>query len=261
MAEKNQKKDRGDDRDRSHKKDRHSDRGSDRRGDDSSRRGRSRARRTETKSRSRDRRRRSVEAPGKAVLRPASAEAATTAGGAEKRPEAMASEPAPPGKSAPVVEPDDDDDDEESAEEEAPRAEDAEVEDGPRSTVPKAVTVDSDENECTASTAKAATTEGPAGLKKTSQGSERPPEPANCPHSGPGDPKTGSYKCTVCGRNVGGGLQGNFSHRRSPFHLASWIYYSTSEKKLGVSAWPTLSVGARCSGKRTKQGQETMKRT
>ena len=167
MAEKNQKKDRGDDKDRSHKKDRHSDRGSDRRGDDSSRRGRSRARRTETKSRSRDRRRRSVEAPGKAVLRPASAEAATTAGGAEKRPEAMASEPAPPGKSAPVVEPDDDDDDdEESAEEEAPRAEDAEVEDGPRSTVPKAVTVDSDENECTASTAKAATTEGPAGLKK-----------------------------------------------------------------------------------------------
>ena len=49
MAEKKQKKDRGDDKDRSHKKDRHSDRGSDRRGDDSSRRGRSRARRTETK--------------------------------------------------------------------------------------------------------------------------------------------------------------------------------------------------------------------
>ena len=242
MAEKKQKKDRGDDKDRSHKKDRHSDRGSDRRGDDSSRRGRSRARRTETKtkSRSRDRRRRSVEALGKAVLRPASAEAATTAGGAEKRPEAMASEPAPPGKSAPVVEPDDDD--EESAEEEAPRAEDAEVEDGPRSTVPKAVTVDSDdENECTASTAKAATTEGPAGLKKTSEGSERPPEPANGPRSGPGDPKTGSYKCTVCGRNVGGGLQGNFSHRRSPFHLASWIYYSTSEKK----AWGQCMADAK----------------
>lgn len=114
-------------------------------------------------------------------------------------------------KAAPVeAETSDDEDDEE----EEPRAHDAEVEDKPRSKDQ----VNDDEDEDNDDNDKAARKKPNAG-----RGSEKPPEPAKGPRA---DPKTGTYECGVCGRKVGGGLQGNFSHRRSPYHLASWIYYS-----------------------------------
>ena len=43
--------------------------------------------------------------------------------------------------------------------------------------------------------------------------------------------KYGSFQCSICGRSVGGGEQGSFSHRRSPFHLACWVYYNATEKR------------------------------
>ena len=43
---------------------------------------------------------------------------------------------------------------------------------------------------------------------------------------GEADSKHGKYTCTVCGRQVGGGVAGDFQHRRSQFHLASWVWHN-----------------------------------
>lgn len=52
---------------------------------------------------------------------------------------------------------------------------------------------------------------------------------AHGPENGSGgeaDSKHGKYTCTVCGRQVGGGVAGDFQHRRSQFHLASWVWHT-----------------------------------
>ena len=50
------------------------------------------------------------------------------------------------------------------------------------------------------------------------------------------DPKFGKYTCRVCNRQVGGGLAGSFQHKRSPFHLASWVWNNQSSAK-HVRTW------------------------
>ena len=74
-------------------------------------------------------------------------------------------------------------------------------------------------------------------------GSRPPPEPENPPKhakietekdswkSKDNDKKYGRYTCQVCGRRVGGGEAGSYQHRRSAYHLASWIYWQRKEKK------------------------------
>ena len=47
------------------------------------------------------------------------------------------------------------------------------------------------------------------------------------PHHG--DDKHSKSDCTVCGRSVGGGVAGAWQHRRSPYHLAAWVYWSNNE--------------------------------
>ena len=69
--------------------------------------------------------------------------------------------------------------------------------------------------------------------------SQRPPEPVNGPRtatvvdSSPekDDRKHGKYDCRICGRTVGGGEAGSFQHRRSAYHLASWVYWQNQEAR------------------------------
>ena len=57
------------------------------------------------------------------------------------------------------------------------------------------------------------------------------PEPEFAPKLDSSPQKYGRFQCSICGRSVGGGEQGSFSHRRSPFHLACWVYYNATEKR------------------------------
>lgn len=74
--------------------------------------------------------------------------------------------------------------------------------------------------------------------------SQRPPEPVKGPRTKPvvvispekddktgkgEDPKHSQYQCQVCQRKVGGGESGSFQHRRSPFHLACWVWNNSTD--------------------------------
>ena len=75
-----------------------------------------------------------------------------------------------------------------------------------------------------------------AAPRSVSLHSVRPRSPEHGPRAhgpenergGEADSKSGKYTCTVCGRQVGGGVAGDFQHRRSPFHLASWVWHNQS---------------------------------
>ena len=41
--------------------------------------------------------------------------------------------------------------------------------------------------------------------------------------------KYSQYTCSVCGRKVGGGESGCFQHKRSPFHLANWVWNNSTD--------------------------------
>lgn len=55
---------------------------------------------------------------------------------------------------------------------------------------------------------------------------------------GEADSKHGKYTCTVCGRQVGGGVAGDFQHRRSQFHLASWVWHNQPSECPDLEAVP-----------------------
>lgn len=50
------------------------------------------------------------------------------------------------------------------------------------------------------------------------------------------DNKHGKYNCSVCGRTVGGGEAGSFQHKRSAYHLSSWVWYKTQAEG-GKRSW------------------------
>eukprot|EP00434_Breviolum_minutum_P017317 symbB.v1.2.015286.t1/scaffold1136.1/size135929/14 len=64
--------------------------------------------------------------------------------------------------------------------------------------------------------------------------------------------KHSRYTCQVCGRQVGGGDAGAYQHKRSAFHLASWVYWQQNEKK----AWKEcVTDGARWAKMLSEEGK------
>eukprot|EP00435_Cladocopium_sp_Y103_P076013 s366_g73.t1 len=47
----------------------------------------------------------------------------------------------------------------------------------------------------------------------------------------PAEPARGKFQCPPCERTVGGGVSGWWQHRRSPYHLAAWVYYRQTGQK------------------------------
>lgn len=66
----------------------------------------------------------------------------------------------------------------------------------------------------------------------------RPRSPDGTPPTDPPNPdkKSGKYDCSVCGRSVGGGEAGSFQHKRSAYHLSSWVWYKTQAEG-GKRSW------------------------
>ena len=80
--------------------------------------------------------------------------------------------------------------------------------------------------------------------RRSRDGSVKPPEPKEPPRRLASvvrseDEKYGKSKCDICHRTVGGGISGSWSHRRSPYHLACWMY-ATGDKR----PWKEIQKGA-----------------
>ena len=57
---------------------------------------------------------------------------------------------------------------------------------------------------------------------------KQPDSQADTQSSQPID-KHSKFDCNICGRKVGGGTAGSWQHRRSPYHLASWVYWNNKQ--------------------------------
>lgn len=208
-------------------------------------RGRSRERKGEkkNKSRSRDPREKSPRSESQRAILVAATELPETVGAT-----------APAKATTGPVEVDDDevDEEEEEEEEEKESAEDVEAP-GPEVKAAKAALPPSVRPTESRDKSRTARSRSPAPEKLAEaavapKGDQRPPEPTKAPKSadktdekakwdtGGDDDKHGKVECEVCQKIVGGGTAGWWQHRRSPNHLACWVYYKQNKNNKPWSA-------------------------
>ena len=210
-------------------------------------RGRSRERKGEkkNKSRSRDPREKSPRSESQRAILVAATELPETVG---------ATAPAK-ATTGPVEVDDDEVDEEEEEEEEEEEKESAEDVDtpGPEVKAAKAALPPSERPTESRDKSRTARSRSPAPEKLAEaavapKGDQRPPEPTKAPKSadktdekakwdtGGDDDKHGKVECEVCQKIVGGGTAGWWQHRRSPNHLACWVYYKQNKNNKPWSA-------------------------